>query len=182
MNRLKQVVILANLIERLREHGSWCGETHVQKAGYILQEVLKVPTRFEYILYKHGPFSFDMRDELTAMRADGLLAIEPVPPYGPRLKLTPLTKFLQKRFPKTLGMYEQRIAFVAEQLGGKGVQELEQLATAIYITLKGGEGARPKERAEKLNQLKPHIAMEEALQAVNEADRILREAKSVEQT
>lgn len=180
MNRLKQVVILASLIKKLREHGSWCGETHVQKAGYILQEVLGVPTCFEYILYKHGPFSFDMRDKLTAMRADGLLAIEPVPPYGPRLKVTPLMESLWERFPKTLGKYRQKIDFVAEQLGEKGVQELEQLATAIYVTLKDSNGVAAKERARELNRLKPHIEIEEALQAVNEADRILREASSME--
>ena len=35
----------------------------------------EVPTGFEFILYMYGPFSFDLSDELTSIRADGLLKI-----------------------------------------------------------------------------------------------------------
>jgi hypothetical protein len=61
------------------------GETHMQKATFFLQELIKVPLGFEFLLYKHGPFSFDLRDELTFMRAQGFLRLEPQYPYGPTL-------------------------------------------------------------------------------------------------
>ena len=73
MNRLPQAAIVTRLTGRLRDQGSWCGETHLQKAMYFLQELMEVPTGFEFILYMHGPFSFDLRAELTSLRADGLL-------------------------------------------------------------------------------------------------------------
>ena len=76
MERIKNITILLQLIESLRKNGSWCGETHIQKAIYSLQQLKGVPLNFNFVLYKHGPFSFDLRDELTAMRADGLIAFK----------------------------------------------------------------------------------------------------------
>ena len=72
-----KTVLLTHLIEGLCERGNWCGETHVQKTAFFVQELMGVPMEFRFILYKHGPFSFDLRDELTALRANGLLGLEP---------------------------------------------------------------------------------------------------------
>src|SRR5712692_9118533 len=105
MRRLQRIVILADLASRLGKYGSWCGETHLQKATYFLQELGKVPLGYSFVLYKHGPFSFDLRDELTAMRADGLLELRPQPPYGPSLVPTERASEFARRFPKTLGKY-----------------------------------------------------------------------------
>jgi hypothetical protein len=55
------------------------------KLAYFSLDVLGVPLGFEFILYKHGPFSFDLSDEITAMRADALLQYQPRQPYGPSL-------------------------------------------------------------------------------------------------
>ncbi len=78
----QRFTLLLHMIGRLIEKGSWFGETHIQKCIYFLQEYYHVPSGYEYILYKHGPFSFELRDELTVMRADGLLSLIPRPPYG----------------------------------------------------------------------------------------------------
>ena len=43
MERLKRYAIVLSLIEQLRERGGWCGETHIQKTTYFLQNLLKVP-------------------------------------------------------------------------------------------------------------------------------------------
>ena len=64
MTRLQRVAVLTKLTEKLHESGSWCGETHLQKAAYFLQELFNVLLVYEFILYKHGPFSFALRDEL----------------------------------------------------------------------------------------------------------------------
>ncbi|MCL6557372.1 MAG: hypothetical protein K6U74_00970, partial [Firmicutes bacterium] len=63
---LKRKALLLSLVKAMESQGSWCGETHIQKCSYFLQAMLGVPLGFEFILYKHGPFSFDLRDELTA--------------------------------------------------------------------------------------------------------------------
>jgi len=43
----------------------------------FLQDLMRVPLELEFILYKHGPFSFDLRSELTSLRADELVKLEP---------------------------------------------------------------------------------------------------------
>lgn len=176
MNRLQRVAVLTRLADRLRERGSWCGETHLQKATYFLQELLNVPVEFEFILYKHGPFSFDLRDELTAMYADELLKLKPhAPPYGPTIVTTAGGTVIQERFPKTLGQHQSSIDFVADKLGEKGVSALEGLATALYVSKTGRSDAPVAERVKKLNAVKPHISAEQARAFVEEVDRIVGE-------
>src|SRR6516225_7231574 len=131
MDRLQRAAVLTELMDQLRLNGSWCGETHVQKAVYFLQEVLGVPTRFDYILYKYGPYSFDLTEDLTALRADYLIEFDHKSPgYGPALVPTPTSTALRERFPKTLDKYRRQIDFIAEVFGSKGVADLEKLATA----------------------------------------------------
>jgi hypothetical protein len=177
MDRLRRAAILMRLIEKLREQGSWCGETHVQKATFFLQELMQVPLGFDFLLYKHGPFSFDLRDGLTGLRADDLLALEPHRPYGPRMALTNRSDYIQRLFSKTLDNYDPLISFVAENLGPKDVIELERLATALYVTKRAEVGLSADTRADLLTELKPHIPREIAVRAVEAADRMIKEAE-----
>lgn len=179
MDRLRRAAILMRLIEKLREQGSWCGETHVQKATFFLQELMQVPLGFDFLLYKHGPFSFDLREELTGLRADDLLVLEPHRPYGPRMARTDRSDYIQRLFSKTLNKYDRLISFVAQNLGPKDVVELERLATALYVTKRAGFSVPADARAELLTELKPHIPREIAVPAVQAADRMIREAGKI---
>jgi hypothetical protein len=175
MNRLESASVLLSLTEDLRKEGSWAGETHVQKAAYVLSRVLGVPLEYEFILYKHGPFSFDLRGELSAMRAEGLMAWEVQPfPYGPSLKEGELGPALKRQFSAVAERYGKQIEFVAKKLGRKDVKALERFATAIYVT-RDLNTPQP-DRAAKLHELKPHVSIPEAEEAVREADEFLREA------
>jgi hypothetical protein len=179
MNRMARAALLTKLLNALRNEGSWCGETHVQKSLYLLQEIFRIPLEFEFILYKQGPFSFDLRDELTSLRADDLVKLEAQPiPYGPRLVPTESATDLLSRFPKTMAMYGAFVAFIAKRLGSRGVAGLERLATAMFVTRRQSK-APIADRAAALVGLKPHIPMEDALDAVREADAMLEEASQV---
>ena len=35
MNKLKRYAIVISMVEKLNKKGSWCGETHIQKAIYF---------------------------------------------------------------------------------------------------------------------------------------------------
>ena len=131
MNRLQKAVIITKLAEQLGANGNWSGETHLQKGIFVLQTLLGVPTGFEFVLYKHCPYSFDLGEELIALQADYLLEKDfQTPGYGPGLVPTETSAKLRNRFPNTLATYEQKIAFVAQAFGTKGVADLEKLATA----------------------------------------------------
>lgn len=177
MNRLAQDAILVGLARRLYEKGSWTGETHIQKATYLLHELLDVPFDFDFILYKHGPFSFELRDELSALRADRLLERESQPPpFGPRFLITTRGRQLEERFQRTMARFGGRLDWIADRLGSRGVVELERLATALWVTREMGEQATVQDRAEALNELKPHVSVVAAAEAVQEIDQLIVEA------
>lgn len=175
MKRLKRDAVLLSLIDNLRAKGSWCGETHIQKATYFVQELFGTPLGFEFILYKHGPFSFDLSDELTAMRADMLLKLQPQPhPYGPSLVPWEGSNLIKEHFPSTLKKYNSQVKFVADQFGDKGVAELERLATALFVTKKFESNKNIESRADLITKLKPHVKLNEALDAVRTIDEIIK--------
>lgn len=176
MNRLQRAALLIYLVEALRARGSWCGATHIQKSLYFLQELLGLPLGMRFILYKHGPYSFDLSNELEAMQADYLLDDELQPyPYGPKLLPGKGSQQIKEKFPKTLDKYSKQIEFIADKFGDKKVSELERLATALYVTLNPEEDS--EDRAKRVHQLKPHIEMDDANAAVREVDNIIKEAE-----
>lgn len=178
MNRLRVAALLTDLIGRIRAKGSWCGETHIQKSTYFAQQLAALPLEFDFILYKHGPFSFDLRDELTSLRADGLLLLEPQPfPYGPKFRATDNALELQQRFPKTLAKYGNTLEFIATKLADKQVDELERLATALYAK-RNFPDKDDHERAAWIHDKKPHMDIDAALAALAEVDEFEEEYAS----
>jgi hypothetical protein len=174
MNQLAQEAVLVGLARRLHDRGSWSGETHLQKATYLLHELRDVPFDFNFILYKHGPFSFELRDELGSMRADRLLEreVQP-PPYGPRIIVTDRGRELEGRFARTMDRYGEPLDWVADQLGDRGVVELERLATALWVTRELGEATDVDARAARLHEVKRHVTVSVAADAVREIDGML---------
>ena len=167
MKRFERDAVITSLIQALDEHGSWCGETHVQKATFFLQEMTGVDLGFDFILYKHGPFSFDLRDELTAMRADLLLQLElRKSGYGPSLQPTKNGQAVTERYRETVKGAETAVHFVAERFGDRDVTELERLGTALYVARRKKADAGPEAQAAEIVRLKPHISPQQAREAL----------------
>lgn len=180
-DRERRAVVLA-LAAALDKNRSWCGETHVQKSTYFLQELLNVPLGFGFIFYKHGPFSFDLRDEITGMVADDILRIQPQPaPYGPSILPGKWADRQAQRFASTVNEFRTQIDFVARNLGqrGMGVAELERLATALYVWRRPTVGESVESRVAEIRTLKPHITEEQAKDAVQRVDVLIRESAAV---
>ena len=176
MDRICRGALLSSLLQEMRKNDSWCGETHIQKAVYFLQDVTEVPLNFKFVLYKHGPFSFDLRRELMALRADGILELEFQEPYGPRFKPAERSwRHQQNYFSETLDQYQLPIEFIASKLGNRWVSALERLATSLFVTNELEKGST-KARVKAVTRLKPHISFEDAKRAMDEVDEILREA------
>jgi hypothetical protein len=179
MRRLRRAALLSELADKLHEHDSWVGETHLQKGVFLLQELCGVPTDVEYVLFKHGPFSWQLREELGEMRSDHVLRLVPQrPPYGPRFYPDEAVEQLRRQYPKTLCKYEVQLNWMAEQLGSRGVVELEKLATAFWVTQELGDDADVRPRASRLHELKPHFDLAECVEAVREIDE-MRDAAPV---
>ena len=135
-------------------------------------------TDYDFILYKHGPFSFELRDDLSLMRADGLLEmVIKHPQYGPSYLPTEFANTFLERFAKTVATHQAQARFVAQHLGGKNVAELEKVALTALFVRQSPKSRSRKQRAVELARLKPHISEADALQATEEIDWLIEQSK-----
>jgi hypothetical protein len=171
----KHAAIMA-LIEELRSADNWCGETHVQKTSYFINVLSNHELGFEFILYKHGPFSFDLGETLSVMASLRYLEDEvPNPRYGPRLKPNPEgSKMLRNQFGELAQKLKPQIAFVVKKLAPYGVAALERLGTALYFTCQERIDSQ-EDRSRKIHEVKPNITESQALDAVKTVDELLSE-------
>ncbi|MFZ2146435.1 MAG: hypothetical protein WAV28_04370 [Sedimentisphaerales bacterium] len=178
MDEWKRRTILLSLIEKLVGNNSWCGETHIQKSSYFLQELSGVPLGYDFILYKYGPYSFELSDDITAMRANKIVELEPMPaPYGPTIVASERSKLLKKLYPKTMKRYKENVTFIADQLAKYNVAELERIATAFYVSRQQRSSNNRKVIAQ-ITRIKPHISVEQARKAFDITTNISKLAKS----
>jgi uncharacterized protein YwgA len=169
--------LLVDLVKRLRQKGSWCGETHLQKALYILQDLTKSNFGYKFVLYKHGPYSFDLNAELAAMREAGILEFQfPRGGYGPSIAATTFGERVFEINRENIEEFESVEQFLANWFAASDVRHLEKVATAYYVTKKN-----PRDpalvRAKKLSTLKPHVDINAAEEAVRIVDEKRQEAK-----
>lgn len=177
MEGLQRAAVVFSLIDALSAAGSWCGETHIQKATYFLQEMLDVQLGYDFILYKYGPYSFDFHDDLQSWRGDDLLRVEVRNQYGPSILPNAPGERIKDLYPKTLCQYKAQIDAVATRLGPLSVSQLERLATALYVTRETGSPLDVEARAVRLTELKPHVRMDDAVRAINEVDAFQRDTQ-----
>ncbi len=175
MDSLPREALLVRLAEELRNRDSWCGETHMQKAAFFLQDLAEVPLGYDFMLYKHGPFSFDLRDEIRELVAYQLFDVETQePPYGPRFAPNARGQSLASTYPQAANSFATQIEYVASILGSRSAAELEKLGTALWYTVRA-QGATPEERAQLVYERKPHIPVDEAREAVREVEQLKRD-------
>ncbi len=163
---MRRATIL-RLVEVMHDAGSWVGETHMQKCIFFMQTLLAVRTGYDFVLYKHGPFSFNLRNELADMMSSLELDVEPHPPYGPSFVRGP--RGLQSiDLPQRV---ESAIGFVGENLSTLDTRELERLSTALLLQVNNPRWTS-QQIASKINQIKPHIPLNDALLAVRDVAQL----------
>ena len=169
MNDLQRSAIIASLVKECQTRSAFCGETMVQKSVFVLQELLKVPLEFDYQLYIYGPFSFELQRHVSSMMADDMIAVRPLE-YGSAFEPGEQLTFLEKHTAETIATHRHAVDFVVKHLAGRGVKQLERVATALYFTVSMDDQS-VDERAAKICEVKPHISADEARKAVEEVDR-----------
>ena len=162
MNFIAHRMIL-RAIEGLRGKGSWTGKTHVIKTLFLASCRTQLP--FDYILYKHGPYSFDVETELEQMRSYRAVDSSLVSGYGPQLKEGPGKEFLteHRMDPAQAAAIDEACRFV----GSSDVAKLEALASVAWIRNREGVTSAHAVVA-RLRELKPHIPQDTAVWAEGE--------------
>jgi hypothetical protein len=174
----KRCAIIVETAKLLRSHGSWCGETHLQKALYILQDLSKSSFGYKFVIYKHGPYSFDLNNELAAMRASNILELKFLKDgYGPSFVPTPFGERVLETNREDITGLEPIIEFLSDWFGASDVRHLEKVATAYYVT-KEKPRAPVLVRAQRLNSLKPHVDIQSAEEAIKIVDEKLAIARN----
>ena len=169
----RQAVILAAFVDKVRRTGLACGETLVQKAAFVMKELLGVPLIDEFRIHYYGPFSFQLRSRLEAMEADEFVRVTPRE-MGVTYDIGERYTQLRDRFQKTLAEYDDAISFAAERMGNLGVKRLEPLTTALYVT-RQQPTATASEREAKLRAIKQHVTPAEARDAISTIDQWIAE-------
>lgn len=180
MERLSYSVrcaLVVELAKRLRLEGSWCGETHLQKATFIIQDLIKSNLGYKFVLYKHGPYSFDFNSEINSMRASDILEFQfPREAYGPSIAPTAFGERIREANQENIREFVPMVNFIAKWFAAKDVRHLEKIATAYYVTKKNPRDPA-FERAKRLSSLKPHVDMDSAEEAVRVVDEKRQQAK-----
>lgn len=174
LDRRELRALLCALTGTMREKGSWTGHTQIQKSCLFLQKLLGVPLRYEFELYLHGPYSFELRDDLDLMIELEELELEPRPGYGPSFLVTDRGRQLSQGNAR----FETEIEFVAQQIAQRDIRQLEQLSTAYFLSVQDNDLSDDGIPAE-VNRLKPHISVEVARDALAEVKALARQAKEL---
>ena len=133
MDRLWQARLVSDVVGALRENGSWTAESHVQKCVYMVKELFDADVPFRFVPYKHGPFSFELRDEISRLLSARVLVSEPARPYGPRIKARSDSARLRRQFEQVNHGLSSEICFVVEKIGEKTASEVGLLATGLLV-------------------------------------------------
>jgi hypothetical protein len=178
MERLARHALVAELVRAMGEAGSWCGRTHVQKTLFAFQALFQPEPGLQspFRLYMHGPYSFQLDDDLTEMEFYGALERDRQPPYGQRYGVRPGAETLRQRFGNGVDRWLLPLRFVAREVATRTARELEALATLIFVATDEREGLRdaaPGQQLAYLRRLKPHLSEAEVNAARAEYQRLL---------
>jgi uncharacterized protein YwgA len=166
--------LVARMVKALQSAGSWCGRTHIQKSLFFVQSLFLVEQEFEYVMYQHGPYSFQLDEDIVQLRRLNGLDLQVAPaPYGPHYTLTSGGENLLERFRLETSGYHDPIEFVAREFGKRSVRQLELLATSAFV--EGSNQLSDLDLVRDIAALKPHFSEPEILNAIQEI-RTLRSA------
>ncbi len=176
LTALEQHALVAYLVKQMRQSGGWAGETHIQKSLFFLKSMMGLPFSYDYVLYKHGPYSFDLHDDIGQMRANMILDIEIRGHYGPSFCPGRLAERLIGKFSPAFQKYGPPIDYIADSLSQCDTRSLERSATALYVAKELPDSDQVAQ-SRRINDLKPHISTEAASEALMFVEDLRKKAK-----
>jgi uncharacterized protein YwgA len=161
--------MLLELIAQSRKIGNWCGESYLQKASYIAHVVLELPLSVPFVLYKKGPYSFELKNLLMEMRANRLITLTPEGRYGPSFVL--LESTLTRTLRDLVAQHTAGIERLVRYLSRKDIAGLEAFSTAIMFWNQFQDATG---HVDELNRLLPTLSRSDAVATIEEAHEFLK--------
>ena len=123
--------IMAAVIHQMSQARRDIGKIQLQKLLYFLQNGLGVPLDYRFVMHHYGPYSVQIEDNLSIVRAVGAAQVS-VDPEGYGYHITPgetdITAWTELVRP-----HAESISRVVETLGGHDAARLELLATIHFV-------------------------------------------------
>ena len=180
MEHRDEISLVLRAMSRMWAHDSWCGETHIQKNMFFLQELVGIPFRWSFVLYKYGPFSFDLAYLIGEIHGYSLVKLVPQWGFRPKIEVTELGTEFYRDQDEVHSEFDKKIEFVTRELGAKNVDELERLSTGLYVSLDEiYKNEAVQARGKRLTELKPHIELPDANFAIEQVDELISRARTV---
>ena len=153
-------------VQALNRHGSWTGRIHIHKHLFITQVLKLAQPPFDFVLYDYGPYSFELDDEIVDLELFGCLERSyPKPGYGPRYETT------LRGLEAARGMRPEdakAVERVAAGLGDRKSQELELIATCLWVERKDGI-SEPTGVVSRVKAVKPKYDEQTVRRSLDEA-------------
>lgn len=169
MNIMDAALVL-ELIAQSNRNEVWCGESYLQKVSYIAKTALKLPLSMPFLLYKRGPYSFELKALLLELRANRLVMLAPEGHYGPSYAV--VDNVVMKQLRTHVGEHSEVVEPLVKCLSRKSIAELEAFSTAVMFWASQHEDA--DKYADELNELFPSISRPDAAATVEEARAFLK--------
>jgi uncharacterized protein YwgA len=162
--------LVLEMIAQSNHVGGWCGDSYIQKVSYIAKAVLNMPLSVPFVLYKRGPYSFELKSLLLEMRASRLVMLVPDGHYGPSFVI--IDNILTQRLRTNVSQYSASVARLVKDLSRKSIADLEAFSTAIMFW--GSQQNNPDKYVDELNRLLPSLSRSDAAATVEEAHEFLK--------
>jgi uncharacterized protein YwgA len=146
------------------------GKTAIQKLIYLMQELGRVPLGYRFHFYHYGPYSSDLAGDLGFVNTLKGISID----YEPSLNVYDITQgektgVLISKASDFIKDYEKGIDTILNDFGGKRAQELELIATIIYVwkDAQEEENYDKEYMINKVAELKPKFTISEIQASLN---------------
>ena len=152
-------------IRALNESGSRTSRTHIQKLLYFANvwNIGNVPP-FEFVLYDHGPYSFELDRTLLLMESfNAFTRVADPDGFGSRYSVEGEGKEEVSSAP---------LIRLAKWLGPLGVRDLEARATCEFLRNEGSKDVRTH-----IKRIKPHLSEDEIAEALSGIEKMRKELK-----
>jgi uncharacterized protein YwgA len=140
------------------------GKTATQKLVYLTQELEGVPIDYRFRFYYYGPYSSDLAGDLEYLNTLQGVKIT----YDPFVNMYHIrsgekTNVLIEKAQEFVSQYEEKIERIVRTFGGKRADELELIATIVYVWKSAqGEGIKDeKQLIDQVAELKPKFNAQE---------------------
>ena len=149
------------IISKIATEDKGLGKTAMMKYIYILQQVYKVPTGYDYEIYTYGPYSSEVAGDINLAADFNIIeATYSSNHSGYELKPTSQTHESIAKEKEFINKYSDSISEVIKMFGSKTSKELELSSTIIYTYSNRSFNERDtsiEEVAKDVKAIKPHF-------------------------